>query len=340
MVAASPIHFSREELELSSILIPIQTIAINDNGRRVYFGQHESRDRHRLNLAVLSLDTTGKRVGSIRRYADSNNFFLPFASTVDIRKIIISAAYQKLYLVFNQLKNGQLQSRGLTVYDLDLNGEPIGQPRTYIYAFPFRYKDQNLRFDNIVETIAIHPDRQLLYLAGAGFDGVGIYNLTPNGEPQGEIKYYEVPDISNGATEIRIGHGKLYLGTQPNKLVIISLKDGLPSEQIVSQSVPVTPSVLPPTLYQSTNFFYFQYTPKALYWLQPSEVNPIAPTPNYQIGCLFLDPTGNPIGSPVTLTQTNGTPFQTQTLAVDSSGDTIWIATPETHIPRVGEEEK
>jgi hypothetical protein len=335
MVAASPIHFSREELELSSILIPIQTIAVNDNGRRVYFGQHESRDRHRLNLAVLSLDTTGNRVGEIRRYADSNNFILPFASTVDIRKITISAAYQKLYLVFNQLEDGRLQSRGLTVYDLDLEGEPIGQPRTYIHAYPFRYKDRNLRLANIVEAIAIHPDRPLLYLSGSGFEGVGIYNLDSNGEPQGEIEYYEVPDISNGATEIRIGNNKLYLGTQPNKLVIIQLdKDGLPTNQIVSQSV--TPSALLPTLYQSNNYFYFHYTPKALYWLQPSAVDPLAPTPNYQIGCLLLDSTGNPIGSPVTLTQTNGTPFQTQTLAVDSSGDTIWITTSETIRDAIG----
>jgi hypothetical protein len=69
--------------------------------------------------------------------------------------------------------------RGLTVYDLDINGEPTGKPRTYIYP----YLSGAAFSRELVENIEIHPSKDLLYLSGFAVNGIYIYILDTNGEP-------------------------------------------------------------------------------------------------------------------------------------------------------------
>jgi hypothetical protein len=97
-----PINISQEELEITSTFIPIRSIAISEDSKRVYFGQNESYDRNRLNLSILSLDDEGEKIGTIRRYINSENLPFSLGDSVNIMKIIVSSKYQKLYLAFNE----------------------------------------------------------------------------------------------------------------------------------------------------------------------------------------------------------------------------------------------
>jgi hypothetical protein len=111
------------------------------------------------------------------------------------------------------------------------------------------------------------------------------------------------------------------LGTQDDILVIVPLDpDGHPMIPIVSQTISVGSSILT-SGYQSINYFYFQYTPTALYWLH---LNSLATSPEYEIKYLRLDAIGNPVDSKIETIEG----FKTLTLAADPAGDTIWITSP------------
>jgi Beta-galactosidase trimerisation domain len=306
-MAFEPINISQEELEITSTFTSIQSITISEDGKRIYFGQNRSHDRNRLNLSVLSLDNSGKSIGKIRRYIDSKNISFRLSDRVSISKIIASSKYKKLYLAFN-LENakGNITCRGLTVYNLDNNGEPIGQPRSYIYPYLFGVDSESIL------AIELHPGKDLLYLSGFGADGIYIYSLDSNGEPQGTPKAYKIGVY--GKEEIGINNNILYLGTYPDILEVIELDmEGLPINPIAIQTVSV--GIL-------NKYFHFQRTPTALYWL---EVNPLSTSPGYEIKYLLLDGVGKPIGLPVTIEG-----FKALTLAADPTGNTIWITEPIT----------
>jgi hypothetical protein len=297
-----PVNISQEELEITRILsLPIISIAISDDSKQVYFGQPQSYDRNRLNLAVLSLDDTGQPIGKIRRYTDSKDISFSFGDVVSIGKILVSSKYKKLYLGFNQQNaKGVSKCRGLTIYDLDTNGEPTGQPRSYIYPTLF-----GVGIDReLIETIELHPDKELLYLSGFGAAGVYIYSLDRNGEPQGVPMAYNIG--GGGKVEIKIGNNVLYLGTYPDTLEVVQLNlDGLPVNPISIQTISVG---------KVQKYLHFQYTPKALYWLA-----------GYDIKYLLLDGVGKPIGLPLTVAG-----FKALTLAADPTGNTIWISSAVT----------
>jgi Beta-galactosidase trimerisation domain len=311
-----PVNISQEELEIIGrldISQPIISIATSDDGKRVYFGQPQSYDRNRLNLAVLSLDDTGKPIGKIRRYADSKDISFSFGDVVSISKILVSSKYKKLYLGFNQQNaKGTGKCRGLSVYDLDNDGEPTGQPRSYIYPLVFAKSFES----ELIEAIELHPDKDLLYLSGFGATGVYVYSLDAKGEPQGIPMTYIIGSAA-GKVEIGINNNILYLGSYPDILEVIELGvKGLPINPIAIQTVPAG------TLDKYDKYVHFQRTPTALYWL---EEPPLPTSPGYEIKYLLLDGVGKPIGLPQTVPG-----FKALTLAADPMGNTIWISSAVT----------
>src|SRR5262249_46016245 len=142
----------------------------------------------RMNLAVLTLDDSGKPVGAPTLYADSA-LPLPLGGRSSVPQIVVDPAYHKLYLttVEDHTVEAQTGNRvvdtvpNLTVYDLDANGNPVGSPRTYA-------SDDQTSFLRL----AVNSTQNRLYLVSSGAAGFEVYNLGASGEPeQGTLQDYD-----------------------------------------------------------------------------------------------------------------------------------------------------
>jgi hypothetical protein len=155
----------------------IGSLAVSPDGRRVYLGRRTSYERSRLNLGVLSLDAAGRRMGKLTLYPDSD-VKIPLDRQSTVARILVGpknpAGLGKLYLAVIYEGYHDLP-HNLTVYDLDVNGDPTGPPRTYDSGNPQKW----------VTGFALHPLLERLYLVGPGGNAVYSYPLSKDGEPLG-----------------------------------------------------------------------------------------------------------------------------------------------------------
>jgi hypothetical protein len=324
-MVAHPINLSVEELKLSKV----SSMAINNDSTRVYFGQKESFDRNRLNLSVLSLDTSGNVDGKIRRYQDSFGVPLEQGDSTTVNAIHYSAKYQKLYLGVT-VGLGPYKSRFLTVYDLNSQGEPAGRPRTYVYPYLF-----DTPGNESIETIAFKETSDpnyldLLYLSGYGCPGVYAYELDKDGEPVNTPVKYTILAISRKSgltpTTIVVIGNTLFFGASANTLgwFDLDINSGFPSsvKGVVEINKNMSPAVASnefrekfeadPT--KATDYLDFYGTPESLYWVNKGE-----------IAYLPIEITSNEHYKPSSNTQKSSS-FPGSVIIPDPVSDAVWIA--------------
>jgi hypothetical protein len=271
----------------------VSTAALSADGRRLYLGLRYSYRVDRHNLVVLTLDAAGKPVGRPRRYADSA-VDLPEKTHATITGLLVDSARRKLYLtrVLQSARPADV-SKLLTVWDLDEQGEPAGNPRSYECGNP----------NKALHALARHPRHPLLYLVGWGGAAVYVYRLDEQGWPTGAPQSFPVG--GQGKYEVAAGaDGKrLYLGTYPDLLEVVDLDDqGLPAGK---------PHVF--TAGKATEYLRFRYSPKALYLRRATADGP-------RLAVWPLDG-GDPVGEPKVR---ESVPVNTMTL--DPAGRRLWLA--------------
>lgn len=265
-LAASPARGEAEQaatvLALADVGLPsASSMAVGPGGRRVYVGRESSYDPRRRNLAVVSLDAQGRRVGGARRYADSTAPLAP-GTHVTVTALLTHPGGRKLYVASNHAAKAGASdvTRVLSVYDLDAAGEPAGAPRGYESGNP----------QNQVMALALHPRADRLYMVGWGSPAVHVYELDAAGEPQGQPKTYPVGANGKFSVAVSPGGERLYLGTYPNTLEIVDLDaKGAPTAKV--QSFPAGAEQV---------YLQFAYTPRALYLKgAPGKSGPLAVWP-------------------------------------------------------------
>lgn len=268
-------------------------VVAHPNGRRVYYGVTPSTDPQRLNLVVLSLDAEGQVAGKSRFYADSA---LPLPANASSRIISIVPDFKRRKLYLSHLVNNpapNTEKRFITIYDLDENGDLIGAPRTYAGG-----PNQS------VYSLALHPNGKVLYFVGWGGAAVYYYKLDAKGEPQGEVQEFFIGGQGKLQVNVSADGKKLYLGSWPDLLQVVSLDDG---------GIPVAGSTREFTAGKEREYLAFQYSPRAIFLAR-------AVAGGYQLAIWKLDKEGYPQGEPQPrpdLAQNN--------FAVSPDGSRLWI---------------
>lgn len=293
---------SQDDLNLGQIA----SIAMNPSGRKVYLGRIYSWDADRLNLLAISLDANGLRVGEPTLHPDSN-LPLVLGARSSITRLMVNPAGTKLYLAYNQDGVTSNDQRVLTVYDLDVHGEPQPGPRTYASGNPYAW----------LSAMALHPSLPVIYLGGWGQAGVSVYQLDADGEPQGLVQTFSIG--SQGKSEIAVSDDgkRLYLGTYPNSLEIVDLDSpGLP---IVTTLRSFDAGSEPGS--QGQQYLEFYYSSQALYRHPPQATT----TPSWPVVVWPLQASGDPTGMPQQFAALAG-----QGTAVDPARNRAWFTTIDT----------
>ena len=287
--SAQPLMLSRAQAKLGAGNVA----AIYPNGKRLYLGERYNTEDDRLSLLVLTLNEKGEVVGEARSYRDSA-LALPEKGRSSITAITPDARHKKLFVAYALDGAGAGdENRNLSVYDLDENGEPVGNSRSYVSGNP---RKSLLDF-------AVHPRLDLLYNVGWGDGAVHVYTLDKNGEPQGEPKSF--PAGGQGKYQVAISSDgkRLYLGTYPDRLEVLDLdENGFPTGK--------------PRTFQSGDgkeYLTFAYSPRALFFKKATENGP-------RVAVWPLGEDGDPIGEPHVR---DDVPISV--LAVDDARKKLWV---------------
>jgi len=208
----------------------IGSMAMSLNGQRVYLGRRSSYERSRLNLGVLTLDAAGRPVGKPKLYPDSD-VPKPIDRPSTVARIMVNPAHPRLYLAVVDESAAMKLPKNLTVYTLDLEGDPWGSPRTYDSGNPAKW----------VTALALHPDLPLLYLVGPDVPNVYAYNLNDEGEPHGSpLSFKNIGNTWKAKVAVsRVGE-RLY------RLYLATAGDNKPAIEVINLDPTGTP--LPNTL--------------------------------------------------------------------------------------------
>lgn len=273
---AAPMPAAPIVLSLDPLRLPphIAAVALHPGRRAVYIGIGGSYDPARQNLVVVPLDSAGHPSGPPRRFADSADPVDP-GNHSSVYTILPSPTHRKLYLSGVQRYPGPDASRRvLTVYDLDDAGQPQGAPRSYDMGSP----------QKVLDALALHPTRPLLYLSGWGSAAIHAYALDPRtGEPVGPPRTYPIGTGGKTAIGVSPDGRLLYLGTYPETLEVVPL-DARGAPQVAAGlrqfRAALSPGVEP-------GYLRFQHTPGALYRVPDrggSFESPLAPLSIWPLG--------------------------------------------------------
>ncbi|MGB8700401.1 MAG: hypothetical protein WCD18_13380, partial [Thermosynechococcaceae cyanobacterium] len=330
-----PILLSQQDLKLGVIA----AMAVSPDGQRVYLGRRNSGDPARHNLAVVPVNPSDAATGAPTLYRDSA-LPLPLKATfptgggvsTSIPVILTDPRYRKLYLISQHDIDGRIRpSHHLTVYDLDPNGDPIGEPRSYEVGKVFN-GTVIPSITAVVQAMALHPTLNRLYMVGHGWHGVRYYDLSPDGEPLADTYAFKEIPTPNGAGKYSIavsGDGKcLYLGSVTAKPNTEPPTDDL---QVVELDAAGTPQIETLQTFSSNvfepgkstaDYLRFIYTPKALYRI-PTALPNGSPQAAWPLLVWPLNPTtGLPVGNGFQTVEA----LQQSALAVDSARQTAWVA--------------
>jgi hypothetical protein len=339
---------SRDNLGLGST----ETMAVSPDGHRVYLGERSSTDSERLNLAVVTLDDTGKPVGQPQLYPDSTVPLQP-GDMAGVDHLLLDAADHKLFLISNEFVESGLANAGgpvsasLTIYDLDAYGDPILADAKHPTEGPQTIAVPDLQVP-VLSSLAMNPNPalKLLYVGGYEEPTLYAYNLddldaarAPGAAPP-LPKEYNVG--AGGQYDIGVSPyspGKpwyMYLGTTAfnaakqvaPQLEVLNLDQNgapIPGTERFFWASPSLPDSNP-------HFFEFYYTPQALY--QRRNLPPDASSPDsLGVEVWPLDQvTGNPTGADG---QDGGPPqilseFTGRATAVDPANGRVWLAADDT----------
>ena len=330
-----PVMLSKQDLKLGIIA----SLAVHPDGKRVYLGRRNSSDPARKNLAVIPINLADGAPGSPKLYRDSN-LPLPLKATfptgggvsTTIPVILTDPRYRKLYLIAQHEIDGRIRpSRYLTVYDLDSNGDPVGDPRSYEVGKVVN-GTVHATITALVQDMALHPTLHRLYMVGHGWHGVRYYTLNAEGEPQADsLAFKEIP-TPNGAGKYTIAvsqDGKrLYLGSITSKPPAQLPADDLQIVELDGEGVPQvgTLQTFSSNAFEpgksTADYLQFLYTSRALYRV-PKALPDGSPKSAWPLLVWPLHPmTGLPLGNgfqPIN-------DLQHSALAVDPARPILWLA--------------
>lgn len=279
----APITLQHLELELGNI----GALALSQDGRQLFVGRHSSEDQARENIAVFTVDPQSATLSNKRLYRDSDQPLPPTYTTPKpplrpravVTSLLVAPRYRKLY-IGTRLEDHEIRPAYLlTIYDLDDAGEI--RPET---IRSYRAIADNLPNPIGIECMALHPQRDVLYMAGGAWNAVRFYQLNTQGEPIGTAP--TAITINGGpkaSLAISPDGSRMYLGTTPATLQIVALIDGVPQNPPL-RNLPV------PELALADTYLRFVHTPQALYAARPrSGVNPPLPGPLYMLPLLTPD---------------------------------------------------
>ncbi|MEO6908834.1 MAG: hypothetical protein ABI210_13190, partial [Abditibacteriaceae bacterium] len=290
----TPLMISRSQAGLNAGTV----VAVYPGGSRVYLGESYYTKADRLCLTVFTVNDKGQTVGAARHYRDSALPLVVNART-SITAIFTDARLHKLYLAYILDGSGAGdEKRFVSVYDLDNNGEPVGQPHSYVSGNPNRS----------ILGLAVHPRLNVLYMVGWGGTAVYAYQLDAKGEPQGDPKVFSIGGQGKYQVKVSPDGKRLYLGTYPDLLEVVDLdENGFRTGT-------------PQTFKAGTEARYltFGYSPQALFLVQK--------TPDGdRLAVWPLDAQGDPIGEP----KVQGD-IPVSAIAVDVANSTLWVGADDT----------
>jgi hypothetical protein len=276
--------------------------AVDPLSQRVYLGTHISRDRFRRNITVLALDDNLVHTVPPRTFRDTDQQITPGAM-MSVTDLLVDPVRRKLYIAHQD--DSLTNARMLTTYDLDANGDPVGQPRSYDSGNPH----------HSLLALALHPRGIKLYLVGWGDPAVHAFTLNAGGEPTGTSETFPVGGCGKYAIAVDPNGRHLYLGTYPDTLEVLDLDArGVPT------SAPARLFRAPHGPSGQSEYLMFRYSPRALYRrFAPNFLGHSTPSP------LVVWPLGSdglPRGEPVEYPQ-----LSTVDVAPSPDGDRVVLAT-------------
>jgi hypothetical protein len=186
----------------------IQSIATNATASWVYLGRNSSLDRDYLNLIACQIDpATGEPIGEPIFLPDSTR--KSEIGRIWVGEIIVDESRQLLYLCRRPERADPKDFEAITIYELDLEGRPIGIVKTCTTEFAALLGINTGPNDDGVYTIAIHQNH--LYAVGQRINGVFIYELDNQGIPITTTPTDFFP--TTACQQIEIINDKIYLGT-------------------------------------------------------------------------------------------------------------------------------
>lgn len=304
-----PITLQHVELELGHI----GALTLSPDGRRLYVGRHSSEDQARENIAVFSVDPQSGALSNKRLYRDSDQPLPPTYTTPKpplrpravVTSLLVAPRYRKLY-IGTRLEDRDIRPAYLlSIYDLDDAGEI--RPET---LRSYRAIADNLPNPIGIDSLALHPQRDILYMAGGAWNAVRFYQLNAQGEPIGTAPTaVTINGAPKAAMAISPDGSRMYLGTAPATLQIVALNEGVPQN-------PPLRSLQVPELALADTYLRFVHTPQAIYAARPrSDLN--APLP----GPLYMLPLPTPDGGE--FQRVDG--FEHTLLAADSEQQRLWL---------------
>jgi hypothetical protein len=310
LLSAAPVVISQDDLHLGSI----GAMAVSSDAHKVYLGRvYSPLDAGRLNLAVLTLDDSGKPVGAPTLYADSA-LPLPLGGRSSLSQIVVDPAYHKLYLTTIEGRTVEAQTGNavaddvpnLTVYDLDANGNPVGSPRTYA-------TDDQTSFLRL----AVNSTQNRLYLGSSASAGFELYNLDASGEPeQGTLQNFDFSNFGSGS--------KTGLALSPDGKTLYSATNGqVEMVRLDSNGLPEAGTFQRFLFDDPLGYVRISCTPQALYLFPRFSGGYQAPVQAPEVWALASD--GAPVGTPQVLTQYAGRAF-----ALDGTDHQLWVAADDT----------
>lgn len=186
-------------------------VAYDAATRKIYVGLH-ARDVKPMSLLVFDADSNGKATGRPRRYAPYPGVLPAEAAYNDVKCIVVSSKFRKLYLGFSApFYKGVLKP--LIVYNLNEAGEPTGKPLT------FETGASAVNCDAIV----FHPRLNKLYTISLYANGFSSIDVDNNGLPSSAPVWNATDPWGKMHLSIRSDGTKLYMTSRSNALEVADL---------------------------------------------------------------------------------------------------------------------
>lgn len=184
-------------------------IQCNPRQKKLYVGVLV-RDAARRGLLVYDLGVDGQPLGHPRRYSQHPDE-LPSGHHSSIVCFCLDEQHPKLF--FGVHGSHPTQQKTLVMYQLNAEGEPIGNPEAFDHG----------NVNKSCDAISVHPRTGQLVAVGWGGEGLFVLNRNQSGSPIGTGRFERTSGYGGVAVAIRPDGTKAYRGTYPSTIEVSDL---------------------------------------------------------------------------------------------------------------------